>query len=51
MSHICRIEKNIPNRYMIVKAACEHPENIEEEYRRQYYIALDRNGLSRKITK
>ena len=26
--------KNIPNRYMIGKAAGEHPENVEEEYRR-----------------
>ena len=33
--------KNIPNRYMIGKAAGEHPENVEEEYRRQYFVALD----------
>ena len=33
--------KNIPNRYIIGKAAGEHPENVEEEYRRQYYAALD----------
>ena len=32
--------KNIPNRYMIGKAAGEHPENVEEEYRRQYFAAL-----------
>ena len=51
MSHTCRIEKNFLNRYNTVKAAGEHPENIEEEYRRQYYAALDRNGLSRKIAK
>ena len=24
------------------KAAREHPENVEEEYRRQYYAAIDR---------
>ena len=30
--------KNIPNRYLIDKAASEHPEKAEEEYRRQYYI-------------
>ena len=42
MSHICSVGKNIPNRYMIVKAASEHLENVEEEYRRQYYAALDR---------
>ena len=41
MSHIFRVGKNIPNRYMIGKAAAEHPENVEEEYRRQYYAALD----------
>ena len=41
MSHICRVGKNIPNRYMIAKAAGEHPENVEEEYRKQYYAALD----------
>ena len=33
--------KNIPNRYVIGKAAEEHPENVEEEYRRQYFAALD----------
>ena len=33
--------KNIPNRYVIGKAAGEHPENVEEEYRRQYFAALD----------
>ena len=33
--------KNIPNRYMIGKTAGEHPENVEEEYQRQYYAALD----------
>ena len=33
--------KNIPNRYMIGKAAGEHPDNVEEEYQRQYYAALD----------
>ena len=33
--------KNIPNRYIIGKAGGEHPENVEEEYRRQYYTALD----------
>ena len=33
--------KKIPNRYMIGKAACEHPENVEEVYRRQYDAALD----------
>ena len=33
--------KNIPNRYMIGKASDEHPENVEEEYWRQYYAALD----------
>ena len=38
MRHIFRVGKNIPNRYMIGKAAAEHP---EEEYRRQYYAALD----------
>ena len=32
--------KNIPNRYMIGKAAGEHPDNVEEEYQRQYYAAL-----------
>ena len=26
---------------MIGKAAGEHPENVEEEYRRQYYAALE----------
>ena len=26
---------------MIGKAGSKHPENIEEEYRRQYYTALD----------
>ena len=26
---------------MIGKTAGEHPENVEEEYRRQYYAALD----------
>ena len=26
---------------MICKAAGEHPENVEEECRRQYYAALD----------
>ena len=35
----CR--KIILNRCMIGKAAGEHPENVEEEYRRQYYPALD----------
>ena len=34
MSHICRVEKNIPNRYMIDKAVGEHPENVEIEYQR-----------------
>ena len=33
--------KNIPNRYMIGKAAGKHPENVEEVYQRQYYAALD----------
>ena len=33
--------KNIPNCYMIGKTAGEHSENVEEEYRRQYYAALD----------
>ena len=33
--------KNIPNRYMISKAAGKHTENVEEKYRRQYYAALD----------
>ena len=33
--------KNIPNRYMIGKTGGEHPENVEEEYQRQYYTALD----------
>ena len=33
--------KNISNRYMIGKASGEHPENVEEEYQRQYYAALD----------
>ena len=35
---------NIPqkhNRYMIGKVAGQHPENVEEEYQRQYYTALD----------
>ena len=32
--------KNIPNCYLIDKAASEQPEKVEEEYRRQYY-ALD----------
>ena len=41
MSHICRVGKNIPNRYMIGKVAGEQPENVEKEYRRQYYAALD----------
>ena len=40
--HICRVGKNIPNRYVIGKAAGEHPENVEEKYRRQYYAGLDR---------
>ena len=57
MSHIYRVEKTSLIDHMIGKAAGEHPENFEEEYRRQYYAALDsvilalRNGLSRKITK
>ena len=38
--HLSR-RKNIPNRYMIGKTAGEHPENVEEEYQRQYYAALD----------
>ena len=33
--------KNIPNRYVIGKAAGEHLENVEEECRRQYFAALD----------
>ena len=33
--------KNIPNRYMIGKAPGEHPENVEEKYRRKYFAALD----------
>ena len=33
--------KNIPNCYMIDKAAGEHAKNVEEKYRRQYYAALD----------
>ena len=33
--------KNIPNRYMIGKAVHEHPEKVEEGYRRQYYAVLD----------
>ena len=33
--------KNIPNRYMIGKAASEHAKNVEKEYRRQYYAAVD----------
>ena len=33
--------ENITNCYMVSKAAGEHPENVEEEYRRQYYAALD----------
>ena len=41
MSLICCVEQNISNRSMIVKSAGEHPENVEEEYRRQYYAALD----------
>ena len=41
MSRICHAEKKHPNHYMIGKAAGEHPENVEEEYRRQYYAALD----------
>ena len=41
---------------MIGKAAGERTENVEEEYRRQYYAALDSvitclSGLSRKISK
>ena len=41
MSRICHAEKKHPNHYMIGKAAGEHPENVEEEYRRKYYAALD----------
>ena len=37
MSHICRVEKTSLIDHMIGKAAGEHPENFEEEYRRQYY--------------
>ena len=33
--------KNIPNRYIIGKAAGEHPEYVEEEYRMQYFAGLD----------
>ena len=33
--------KNISNCCMIGKAAGEDPENVEEEYQRQYYAALD----------
>ena len=35
------LRKSISSRYMIGKTAGEHPENVEEEYRRQYYAALD----------
>ena len=38
--HLLR-RKNTPNCYMICKAAGEHPENVEEKCRRQYYAALD----------
>ena len=40
-SHTCRVRKNIPNLYMSGKAASKHPENVKEEYRRQYYAAID----------
>ena len=38
--HLTR-RKKILNRCMIGKAAGEHPENVEEEHRRQYFPALD----------
>ena len=40
MSHICRVEKTSLIA-MIGKAAGEHPENVKERYRRQYYTNLD----------
>ena len=33
--------KNVLNCYLIGKIAGEHPENVEEEYQRQYYAALN----------
>ena len=40
MNHICR-RKNTPSRYIVGKAAGEHLGNVEEEYRSQYFAALD----------
>ena len=39
MSLICRVEKT--SLIVIGKASGEHQENVEEEYQRQYYAALD----------
>ena len=33
--------KNVLNCYLIGKIAGQHPENVEEEYQRQYYAALN----------